>query len=430
VLVTGCFVVEFAEAVPGSNGYARAATAALLACAMAVSIKLSATAFALVVGLGVATKVLVDARGVWNTMPRPVRLALAMGGAMLALVAIRGVLLSGYPAYPSTVAGLPVDWRVSDVQALLDRTIITSMARNHLTYDASELARASWMPDWAYHIALDGKFTVLFPALVAACAGLAFALRTGRIEAHATPEAGTRSRPIWPLLLLMIASGIAIAIWLLFAPAPRFGTGPFWLLASCLVLAAIERARWRWTTTAMGAVVATALIGWLFTKAPILPADRLQLLVTAGAAVAWLALVGHTGPARGLAFAGLCAGLALMEPVGRVTAALVHHRTSEAADVLWLIPDDYYTNGESVDSLVARQTHSGLTIYIPPRTHFETPLPNTRYFNPYLELRKPGRLMFGFRTRMPDGSAGPGYVLDFMANHAGGRPVPEAHARR
>src|SRR5260370_11683258 len=50
--------------------------------------------------------------------------------AVLAMsVPIRGIVLSGYPFYPSTALRLNVDWRVPVAQAEADHAFITSFAR-------------------------------------------------------------------------------------------------------------------------------------------------------------------------------------------------------------------------------------------------------------------------------------------------------------
>jgi hypothetical protein len=46
-----------------------------------------------------------------------------------------------------------------------------------------------------------------------------------------------------------------------------------------------------------------------------------------------------------------------------------------------------------------RQTLSGLTIHVSKSTSFRTPIPNTPYFNSYLELRDPAAMRRGFRNR-------------------------------
>ena len=56
----------------------------------------------------------------------------------------RGVILSGYPAYPSRIGALPVDWRVPTEQAEADVAWIRYYACNGLVANPSPNEHALW----------------------------------------------------------------------------------------------------------------------------------------------------------------------------------------------------------------------------------------------------------------------------------------------
>src|SRR3970282_253738 len=51
------------------------------------------------------------------SLRRAAAVALAMSGVLMGTWLARGVVLSGYPLYPATALGFPVDWRVPAEQA-------------------------------------------------------------------------------------------------------------------------------------------------------------------------------------------------------------------------------------------------------------------------------------------------------------------------
>ena len=63
------------------------------------------------------------------------------------------------------------------------------------------------------------------------------------------------------------------------------------------------------------------------------------------------------------------------------------------------------------DQYVPHQTRQGTIVYVALKARYETPLPNTRFFDPALELRVPGDLAKGFRNPNPMNSARYGYSV-------------------
>ncbi len=122
---------------------------------------------------------------------------------------------------------------------------------------------------------------------------------------------------------------------------------------------------------------------------------RFLLLVLLTFVALWITLFGLLRPSRPRLLAMLCILPALFQYGGRATAYLLSEHYASVVSMLWInvsqLPDPM------PPSTALRQTHSGLKIYETDYPVFETPLPNTRYFNPFLELRT-SRLRDGFRN--------------------------------
>ena len=74
---------------------------------------------------------------------------------------------------------------------------------------------------------------------------------------------------------------------------------------------------------------------------------------------------------------------------------------SELVSMLWLSPS--HLPHPTLPTPELCETYSGLKIYKADFMGFNTPIPNTRYFNPYLQSR--GKQMAdGFRNAAPDRS--------------------------
>jgi hypothetical protein len=119
-------------------------------------------------------------------------------------------------------------------------------------------------------------------------------------------------------------------------------------------------------------------------------------------ACAWMIAFGMSH-GRASILAVLCGLLACAQPLDRVVSFLVHRGPAQALAVLWLRPPQYMTDWSEGYPVVQRKTDSGLTIYVTRSTSFQTPVPNTRFFRPCLELRRAGSLASGFRMNLPPG---------------------------
>lgn len=282
------------------------------------------------------------------------KMLLIMAGFSTALVGLwlaRGIMTSGYPMYPSTLAGLPVDWRMPAENARASYDWIAFFARTFhdpATYNAGDWSAyvcspTTWIGPWFRSMLLpQNLWQIPVPVVLLATLGV---LTTRERARHELPARA------W---LLLIPPAMAIVMWWVVAPRPLFGYWAFWLAA---------------------AVVAAA-------AAPALPITRrlLVLGLTTGLGVMSLPLLGSgLDAARATDGSNLAAaaGVWFVKPD---SASLVQ-RTR------WDFPLRTY------------QTRSGLTLYVPVGHRCgRGQLPCTSHPSPSLELRGAG-MRTGFRAR-------------------------------
>jgi hypothetical protein len=420
VLLLSCLLVELAEAEWGTAQFNRTATVLIVVSAFAVSVKLSAVVFCLVLGAGVCGRLALGAHGWRRPIDRVIWSGLALSVVTVSLVPLRGVVVSGYPAYPATVLSANVDWKVPEAAADAERALITSWARQHPTYNPRELQGRGWIGNWARVTVMSEKFTVVLPlALTLMC--LAAAVVRGGALRHGSSPAPPSLTPAWSYATVLAACGAALCVWWLAAPAGRFAVGYFWSIAATSLAWTLERRVWSsWLGVTATGLAGAGVLALVFALVGFSPGYRglFGLVILASGWMIACAIVGHKG---GAPLAALLVALALAQPADRLISFLSHGQFADGLALVWLVPDFQEDSGLPGYPAVARQTRSGLTVYVTQSTRFETPIPNTRYFNPYLELRARS-LSSGFRTRLPPDLEGVGYSLDFRRS---GRPVPD-----
>lgn len=153
---------------------------------------------------------------------------LGLGIVILLPWIIRGVILSGYIAYPSTVGAWPVDWRIPQESAINEANWIYSWARQPGLPWEVVLKDWNWLKPWIIrtiktpHAILE----MIFP-LGIACLAFFSSLKTQKSRA-------------WQLKcvqgLFLLPSLVAIFFWFILAPDVRFAGSCFWLLAIGSVL--------------------------------------------------------------------------------------------------------------------------------------------------------------------------------------------------
>jgi hypothetical protein len=419
VIFLSCVFVRFASAAADTPEYrVSAATTLLVGCLMA-TVKLSAATFCSVIVVAVLVRLALDAR---KSLREPFSRRLvvsvaAVSGLLLAGFLVRGFVLSGYPLYPSTLLGLDVDWQVPVVQAQADRVFIKTWSQLRPTYDMAAAANQDWVKGWLNSLILTEKLTTVLPLV------LITVLSSGTMRKEgADPVAGTGQ---WALVVLWAASMLALAVWLTQAPAARFGSIYFWIPLAATVVAVVGRG-----TPASGAgrlmtvaIVCAALA--VFAVSMLLRYSQVQALHHPGVfavvifAALW-AIALLTASHRPRVLLALCVALGISQ-IGERTAA--HALRGRTADILSMIWHDVGALPEApVFEHAVRQTRSGLTIHVSRSSSFHTPIPNTRYFNPYLELRTPGDVRGGFRNPA-GGAVGHGYKVDYIMQPNAGTEI-------
>ncbi len=161
------------------------------------------------------------------------RILLTLGGVALLTVLpwmARGIVLSGYPVYPSALLPAPVPWRVCAACARRESDVIIAWARLPTRDYQTALDGWGWLGPW-YRRTYRAYVPPL--AIVGAMFGSAVAL--ARRGGHGLPSA-------WALLGPLAVGMIG---WFATAPEPRFAGALFWIaaaLASALTLHGAGRA--------------------------------------------------------------------------------------------------------------------------------------------------------------------------------------------
>jgi hypothetical protein len=189
----------------------------------AITVKLS------LLGLAVATSVI--ALLVWWRRERPalatvVGWKLAMGvaaGLPLALWMIRGVVMSGYPLYPSTIGGVAADWSAPEASVVAESNLIRYW-NGVPDWQAAALRDPRWFARWLVTLGWLEREPLL-PLGLAVVLGVAV-LFTRRRRAGSGVGAVVLVPTIFGLLFNFAA-----------APRARYAFASFWILvAQCGVL--------------------------------------------------------------------------------------------------------------------------------------------------------------------------------------------------
>jgi hypothetical protein len=122
---------------------------------------------------------------------------------------VRGIILSGYPAYPITALSVPVLWKVPSAAARLEAQAVTGWARAPGPAYLASLGTWAWVPSWWARTRHD----LMLPLLIAAalCVPALLAVRR-RGEAVST----------W--IAFFVPVSIGIVAWFLTAPDPALPT--------------------------------------------------------------------------------------------------------------------------------------------------------------------------------------------------------------
>jgi hypothetical protein len=200
--------------------------------------------------------------------------------ALPAVVAVgwlaRQSVLSGYPLYPLTISGLPVNWRLPSSLLHGENRIDFAWAREPGVNPNIVLGSWHWLPGWL-RVEERVNLDVVLP-LALLLLGLAIA-----ISQRFRPAAAGRGKVA---LSVAVPAVVTLGIWFATAPDPRFVWAPIWLLPM-------------------------SLLAWVLPDRLSMP--RLVELVAAVAVALFLAWLGHEH--RPLFIEGVAAGAIVVTAV-------------------------------------------------------------------------------------------------------------------
>jgi len=256
-------------------------------------------------------------------------LAKVMIAVLIILVpwGIRGVILSGYVAYPSLFGGLDVDWAVPAHMADNERSWIMSWARTPNANPRDVLGNWEWLWPWFNRILRNHVADVVVPYGIACVAWVTLLYRR---------QYRSSKRAIQKAFIFCIPPAGMVLFCFFTAPDPRFAGASFWLLAIGSMMLAIDSVE---------------------------------------------------GPA--LSICVVCFSVVFMcQNINPLAFLFEWQRDSGRVKQV---------------EMVARETDSGLTVYVPLTgdQSWDSKLPATPYFNRGLELREKGNLAKGFRIVAP-----------------------------
>ncbi len=139
--------------------------------------------------------------------------------------AARQAILSGYPFFPLTAVGLPVDWRVPAGTVDSANRWIASWARHPELPRDQVLGSWHWLSWW---IPTHSRDLDLIVPLAVAIVSLAALLLRGSVRQS------LEGRPTAAMLGVVIPSAATVVAWFFLAPDPRFALAPIWFLPIAL----------------------------------------------------------------------------------------------------------------------------------------------------------------------------------------------------
>jgi hypothetical protein len=148
--------------------------------------------------------------------------AVILSGVIVIPWMVRGLVLTGYPFFPSTALSIPADWKVPAFEAQAQADFARSFARvSEITY---AYARGwHWLRPWFRELVRERE-GFLIPLLFALTGGVIGIIRIARGNGKALPR--------WLWLLLPSLAGMIF--WFLEAPAMRFGEPAIWTAGATL----------------------------------------------------------------------------------------------------------------------------------------------------------------------------------------------------
>ncbi len=194
---------------------------AMVLFSLAVAFKISSVVFAslgwMVAGLKLWS---LDRNSPWGK--RAVVWGMILSTAIVLPWVGRGLVLTGYPFFPSTALSIAVDWKVPAFETRLQADFARSFARvPELTYEYAH--GWNWLQPWFRELVRERE-GFLIPLLFALIGGAVGIIRMRRQNRGALPQ--------WLWLLALSLGGLIF--WFLEAPAMRFGEPLMWTAGATL----------------------------------------------------------------------------------------------------------------------------------------------------------------------------------------------------
>ncbi len=194
---------------------------AMVLFSLAITFKISSLVFA-TVGWTVAVLKLWSLSR--NVPPRKRQLvwAVILSAAIVLPWIGRGLVLTGYPFFPSTALSIPADWKVPAFEAQAQADFARSFARvPELTYEYAHGWR--WLRPWFRELVRERE-GFLIPLIFALAGGVTGIIRMARHNRNSLPE--------W--LGVLVPSLGGLIFWFFEAPAMRFGASAIWTAGATL----------------------------------------------------------------------------------------------------------------------------------------------------------------------------------------------------
>jgi hypothetical protein len=406
-VVLASLFLRWARTPPGATSIAPCATALLIG-AVTPSVKISTLVFCGSIAAVIALRSLLQVKPD-TARKRLIVGALAVDAVIAICFPIRGIVLSGYPFYPLTTLGFNVDWRVPTAEANAERAYVTSYARLQPIYDIHAVSGWQWVPGWVRSTVATDKVNLLLPIVLAAVCIPFFVVGSPRGDPRgATPE----FTPDWAYATLAATSAVSLIVWFIEAPAGRFALGQAWILFASALSWAVHRQRggWSWNALIISLGLTFPVAAFLLLYCFRISSGRLPIFVLFVFIVFWMAAFGCLRLRKPGFLAALCMVLALYPYGERSVTYIKNGAYRMLGQIIWINLTHLPHPAAPLPQL--RQTRSGLNVYDTHFATYQTPLPNTRYFNPYLELRT-ARMQDGFRNSSPSDSTVYGETASF-----------------
>jgi hypothetical protein len=224
---------------------------AMLLFAVAISFKLSMLVFA---SLGWAIALI---KLQWFTARDEKRklavlACLVISAGVLIPWVLRSFILSGYPFYPNSSFGIPVEWRVPKTSVNLIAAGVRAWARApHASLQ--ETMGYLWVKPWL-HGTVRSREGFGVPAVFAGIGSLLLGVKSLRSRNHFAGRG----------LLLLLPSSAGLVFWFFQAPALRFGEAVIWVTAATLsgygLASALHETSLLWRRLVLALVILTS--GW------------------------------------------------------------------------------------------------------------------------------------------------------------------------